>query len=62
MDKAARCRTLYHDVPASEILGVLADYGILKDMLPTSMGGTIDLDAWQKEWIARRRAIEMEEI
>jgi hypothetical protein len=60
MDKRARSRSLYHDVPESEILDVLSGYGILKDMLPVEMGGTVQLD--QSEWIANRRAVELEEI
>jgi hypothetical protein len=32
----------------------------MKDMLPTQMGGTIELS--QSEWIANRRAVELEEI
>lgn len=62
LDKVGRARTVIHDVPESEILDVLAEYGILKDMLPTPMGGTIHLDTWLPVWIAQRRAIEMEEI
>jgi len=62
MDKAARSRTLIHDVPENEMLDVLACYGIQKDTLPTGMGGPVDLDAWSSLWVAQRRAIEMEEI
>ena len=60
MSKEARARLQFHDVPESEILEVLSGYGILKDMLPTEMGGTVELN--QYEWIANRRAVEMEEI
>jgi hypothetical protein len=58
--KSARCRTRFHDVQESEILGVLAGYGILDSMLPTEMGGTLEFN--QSEWIAKRRAVELEEI
>jgi hypothetical protein len=60
VDKRSRSRILFHDVPESQILGVLSDYGILKGMLPTMMGGTVRLD--QTEWIASRRAAELGEI
>ena len=60
LDKEARMRLLMHNVPESEIPEVLTRYGIFKDMLPTEMGGTIRLD--HSEWIANRRAVEMEEI
>lgn len=58
--KTTRSRTLFHDVPESEILDVLAEYGILKNMLPTEMGGTVVLN--QREWMANRWAIEIEEL
>jgi hypothetical protein len=48
------------DVPDSQLLGILSDYGILKEMLPTKMGGTVQLN--QAEWIANRRAAEPEVI
>jgi hypothetical protein len=60
MDRHTRSRVLEHDVPESQILDVLSHYGIMKDMLPTEMGGTIELN--QAEWIASRRATELEEI
>jgi CRAL/TRIO domain len=60
MDKHARSRALMHNVPESEILDVLSSYGIQKDMLPTEMGGTVLLD--QAQWIASRRAAELEDI
>jgi hypothetical protein len=60
MDRHTRSRVLEHDVPESQILDVLSHYGIMKDMLPTEMGGTIELN--QAEWIASRRAAELEEI
>jgi hypothetical protein len=60
MSKELRARTLTHDVPESDILPVLSAYGIMPDMLPVAMGGTVVLD--QAEWIATRRATEMEEL
>jgi hypothetical protein len=59
-DKRLRDRKLEHNVAESQILNVLSSYGIMKDMLPTQMGGTIELS--QSEWIANRRAVELEEI
>lgn len=58
--KESRARTLIHTVPESELLSVLSEYGIQKDMLPTEMGGSLEFD--QSEWIANRRAAELEEI
>lgn len=58
--KASRLRTKVHGVPESEIIKVLAEYGILKYMLPTEMGGTVELN--QSEWLANRRAVEMEAL
>jgi hypothetical protein len=60
MDKRIRSRTLFHDVPESQIVDILSSYGILKEMLPTEMGGTVRLN--QAEWMASRRAAEREEI
>jgi hypothetical protein len=60
MDRHARSRFQLHDVPESQILDVLSGYGIVKDILPTEMGGTVRLN--QSEWIAKRRAAELEEI
>jgi hypothetical protein len=59
-DKRLRERKLEHDVQENQIISVLSTYGIMKDMLPTEMGGTIELN--QSEWIANRRAVELEEI
>ena len=61
-DKRARVRTVFHDVPEDELLNALSEYGILKDGLPTGMGGTIELNLYLQEWMANRRAVEMEEI
>jgi hypothetical protein len=60
MDKRIRSRTLFHDVPESQIVDILSSYGILKEMLPTEMGGTVRLN--QAEWMASQRAAESEEI
>jgi len=59
-DKRTRARTNLHNVPESEVLEVLSKYGILRDMLPTEMGGSIELNTY--EWIAQRRAAELEEL
>ena len=59
-DKESRSRTLFHDVPDGKILDVMSSYGIVKDTLPTDMGGNLEFD--QSEWIANRRAVELEEI
>lgn len=60
MNKELRARVLVHDVPEKDILQVLSSYGLEKDMLPLEMGGILELS--QAEWIANRRAAEMEEI
>lgn len=60
MHKELRSRFFIHDVPEGEILASLAPYGLEKDMLPTKMGGTVELNV--SDWIEMRRAIEMEEI
>jgi len=59
-DKRNRSRTLFHTVPESKIVDTLSNYGILGSMLPTEMGGTLEFS--QSDWIAQRRALEMEEI
>jgi len=59
-NKQVRSRVVFHDVPESDIVDSVAEYGILRDMLPTLMGGTVELN--MSEWIANRRAIEMEEL
>jgi hypothetical protein len=58
MDKRTRSRILLHDVSDSQILDVLSSYGILPEMAPTELGGTVELK--QAEWIANRRAVELE--
>lgn len=58
--KSTRSRTLFHDVPSSDILTVLSDYGILPAHLPVEMGGNVRLD--HREWIENRWATELEEI
>jgi hypothetical protein len=60
MDKYAQSRILMHDVPESQVPDILSDYGIMKKMLPSELGGTVQLD--QAAWIACRRAAELEGI
>ena len=60
ISKEIRVRKLVHDVPESQLLDVLSEYGIYKEMLPAEMGGSILLD--QAEWIASQRAEELKEI
>ena len=60
MDKEARSRIQVHNIPETEIIQSLSRFGLRKDSLPNKMGGDIRLD--QSEWIASRRAIEMDEI
>jgi len=60
LNKEVRSRAQIHNVPESQIVEALSQYGILKDMLPTEMGGTVKLNV--VDWIASRRFIEMEEI
>lgn len=59
-DRRGRSRMVIHDVPENTLLEALSGYGIMKNMLPTEMGGTVQPN--QAEWIASRRAAEMEEI
>jgi len=59
-DKENRARTLFHAVPESKLFSVLSEYGILQDMMPTAMGGSLQFD--HSEWIENRRATELEEI
>ena len=60
IDKHARSRIILHDIPENQVLEVLAEYGILEDMLPTEMGGKIQLN--QAEWITSRRSAELEDV
>lgn len=60
MSKEGRSRLKFHDVPECEVIETLAGYGILQHMIPTEMGGTLLLN--QSEWIANRRAMELEEL
>ncbi len=55
-----RTRNTMHDVIPAKLADSLSPFGITKDMLPMHMGGTIQLNP--SDWIAERRAIEMEEI
>jgi hypothetical protein len=59
-DKQSRSRTLLHGDSDSQLLDILSNYGILKEMLPTEMGGNLQLN--QAKWIANRRAVELELI
>jgi hypothetical protein len=58
ISKDERSRLKFHDIPDCEVVETLAGYGILQHMLPKEMGGSVDLN--QQEWIAHRRAIELE--
>ena len=60
MDRRGRSRMVIHNGPQKEILDELSAYGILKDMLPTEMGGEVKFS--QSEWIANRHAAELEEL
>jgi hypothetical protein len=60
MDKRVRSRNIIHIVPDSQVPGELSEYGILEGMLPTEMGGTLQLN--QLEWIANRMALELEDM
>ena len=44
VERQTRSRIVIHDVPVSRILEVLSSYGIMKHMLPTEMGGTVQLN------------------
>ena len=60
LDRTRRSRLVIHDVGETEILEALSQYSLEKAMLPTQMGGTVELNL--EEWIANRRAVEMEEL
>jgi len=60
VDPWCRSRLQIHNVSENEITNALSEYGIEKEMLPTEMGGTVELNP--SEWIAQRRALEMEEL
>lgn len=60
MKRRARSRAIMHDAPESEIIDVLSQYGIMKHMLPVEMGGQLDMT--QTDWLANRRAVELQEI
>ena len=60
IDKYTQSRHLLHTVPKNRLLDALSEYGILKYMLPTEMGGTVRLH--QAEWIANRRALQLGEV
>ena len=56
LSKDRRLRRVFHGVVETEIVGVLEEYGILESMLPTTMGGLVQLS--QSEWMTQRRALE----
>lgn len=60
LTKEGRARWWIHDAPPEKIVEALSSYGITRDMLPTQMGGAVQLNL--SEWLANRRAIEMEEL
>jgi hypothetical protein len=60
LDHFMRSRVQVHDVSENDIVDALSEYGISREMLPTEMGGTVELNP--TEWIAQRRAAEMEEL
>jgi hypothetical protein len=53
-----RSRTVLHDVPESQLVEALAQYGIPKEVIPVELGGTYEHD--HSKWLAKRRAIEKE--
>lgn len=55
-----RIHTIQHDVPENEVIEILSNYGLYRNMLPTQMGGTVRLDL--EEFVAKRFAIELEEL
>jgi len=60
LGKEARNRNTMHNIPPEQVAEALSSFGITKEMLPIQMGGSVQLDP--SEWIAKRRAIEMEEF
>lgn len=60
LGKEARNRNTMHNIPPEQIADELSSFGITKEMLPIQMGGSVQLDP--SEWIAKRRAVEMEEF
>lgn len=60
-DRMTQSRVQVHAIPDTDIVEALGEYGILPAMLPTVVpGGLLELNP--DEWIAHRRAVEMEEI
>jgi hypothetical protein len=55
--KELRLRSIIHDVPETEILGSLAEFGMSKDLLPVEIGGKIEFSI--AEWLANRREGEL---
>lgn len=62
VSKDSRLRRMYHCVAETEIIGVLSEYGILSDMLPTDMGGSVELARSQSEWMTNRNALERAQV
>lgn len=60
MDSRTRTRSVVHDIPENEIANALSEYGITKQMLPTNMGGSVQINMAQ--WMVNRRSSEMEEL
>lgn len=60
LGKYLRSRVVMHEGTVSEALAELSEYGILQDMLPADMGGTLEF--CQADWIANRRSLELTEI
>lgn len=60
MSKDLRARTFQHDESEDEMIGVLNTYGINAEMIPRQIpGGKLEID--DKEWVANRRAEELEQ-
>lgn len=57
-NKEFRSRLLIHDVPQSQVVETLAEYGISKDVLPVDLGGTCEFDLG--DWLSDRRNFERE--
>lgn len=54
-----RSRSVFHEGPDSDVLGKLASHGIFSNMLPSDIGGTVEISIG--EWMANRRKAESEE-
>jgi len=60
MSKRTRSRSRLHDVAEKDCAQVLSNFGITNDMLPTDMGGTLELNI--TEWVSQRQAVELKDI